>query len=351
VKKLIVNVVSETEYMFKAEGVYSVFRTTVDMLKAGGEVEVRVNSFAPCDIMHAHFPGPIYFALKPFYRGRRILSAHVVPEGFRQNFIFWKQLEPLWTRFIVSSFNSADLIIAVSPAVKRNFESKGVRTPLLFIPNPIDTAFYRRDPELRARGRELLGISAGRPLVLGVGMTVLRKGVDEFVEVARRHPDVSFVWVGGNSFSLLTDGYFAINELISSAPPNMRFAGIFPREKMPELYNAADIFFLPTRQDNFPMVIVEAAACGVPIVLRDLPDFREIFEPGYIPADGIDGFSKAIGKALSEPSFARSQADRSMALAARYDTPAVAAQLVRCYREFYDGVGAVKGESPGTGAP
>ena len=328
--------------MFKAEGVYAVFRTTVEMLKAGGEVEVRVNSLAPCDIMHAHFAGPIYFALKPFYRGRRILSAHVVPESFKQNFMLWKQLEPVWNRFVVSSFNSADLVIAVSPAVKRNLETKGVRTAQRFIPNPIDRGLYRRDPELRARGRALLGMPADRPLVLGVGLTVLRKGVDEFVEVARRNPDISFAWVGGSSFSILTDGYFTIHELISSAPPNVRFPGFFPRERMPELYNAADLFFLPTRQDNFPMVIVEAAACGLPIVLRDLPDFREIFEPAYLPADGVEEFSRAIGRVLSDPALARSLSDRSLALAARYDTPAVAAQLVQCYRELYDGAFAVR---------
>jgi 1,2-diacylglycerol-3-alpha-glucose alpha-1,2-galactosyltransferase len=348
VKKLVVNVVSESAYMFKAQGVHSVFRTTVEMLRASGLVDVRVNSLRACDILHAHIAGPFWYVLRPFYRGRAILSAHVVPESFKQGIIGYSRLEPLWIRYVVSSFNSADHVIPVSPAVKKNLESRGVKAPQTYIPNPIDRALFRKDPELRARGRALLGVSPTVKVVLGVGLTVLRKGIDEFVEVARRNPAVTFVWVGGNSFSVFTDGYFHIHDLMASAPPNMKFAGIFPIEKLPELYNAADAFFLPTRQDNFPMVIVEAAACGLPIVLRDIPDFREIFSPGYMPADGVDGFSHALNRILAEPDHAHTLSERALALAARYDTCAVAARLVECYQRLYEQ--SMQARSPSRGS-
>jgi 1,2-diacylglycerol-3-alpha-glucose alpha-1,2-galactosyltransferase len=341
-----VNVVSETQFMFKAQGVYAVFRTTVEMLRQCPDVELHVNSLVPCDILHAHFPGPFYFALRPFYGGRSVLSAHVVPESFSQGIVGYKRFEPLFAGFVVKTFNTANLLIAVSPAVKRNLEARGVTAPQVFIPNPIDRVLFRPDPALRARGRALLGIPEGRKLVLGVGLTVLRKGVDEFVETARANPDVTFVWVGGNSFSVLTEGYFRLHDLVSSAPPNLGFPGLFAMETMPELYNAADLLLFPTRQDNFPMVVVEAAACGLPMIIRDLPDFREIFAPAYLPADGVAGFSAAIRRVFGEPALAASLRERSRELAARYDMPGVAARLVECYRSLL----TTTGGKPAAGA-
>jgi len=333
-KKLKVNVVSESQYGWRAQGVYAVFQTTIRMLEATGEVDVRVNSFARCDILHAHFPGPLYFALAPFYAGRRVMSAHVVPESFHQSTTGWRQLDPLISRYIVHSFNTANLLIAVSPAVRANLRSRGVRTPQIVIPNPIDLSQFRPDPVLRARGRAMLGIGPREKVVIGVGLICLRKGFDEFLEVARRNPALTFVWVGGSSFSILTDGYFKKQEWIAAAPKNARFPGLLPIERMPDAYNAADLFFLPTRQDNHPMSVAEAAACGVPIVLRDIPDFREIFGSAYLAAAGVEGFSDCIRKAMGDPALSASLRRDSLAMIRRYDAPVIAARLLEAYRQL-----------------
>ena len=334
-KKLKVNVVSEFQYLWKAQGVGTAFFTTVDMLRNTDSVEVHVNSLKTCDILHGISPGPLFSALKPLYPGRRVLSAHVVPESFHMSLPLWRQIDPIVTRIIVRSFNTADLLISVAPAVTRNLKSRGVRTPQVVIPNAIDLSHFRRDPGLRTSGRTLLGLGPDTKVVLGVGLICLRKGFDEFIEVARMNPGFTFVWVGGSSFSLFTDAYFKKHEWITAAPRNVRFPGILPFERMPEVYNAADLLFLPTRQETFGLVIAEAAACGLPLVVRDLPDFRELFGDAHLGAEGCNGFSECIRSVFSDPGLAESLRRKGLAMAQRLDSRSLATKLVEAYVGLY----------------
>jgi 1,2-diacylglycerol-3-alpha-glucose alpha-1,2-galactosyltransferase len=213
--------------------------------------------------------------------------------------------------------------------------SRGVKTPQVVIPNAIDLSYFRQDPGLRASGRELLGLEPEERVVLGVGLICLRKGFDEFIEVARINPGFTFVWVGGSSFSLFTDAYFKKHEWMAAAPRNVRFPGILPFEKMPEMYNAADLLFLPTRQETFGLVIAEAAACGLPLVVRDLPDFRELFGDAHLGAEGCGGFSDCIRSVFADSGLARTLREKSLAMVQRFDSRSLAAKLVEAYRELY----------------
>ena len=78
-------------------------------------------------------------------------------------------------------------------------------------------------------------------MVLGAGQVQTRKGVLDFVNVAKEMPDVQFVWAGGFSFGRITDGYEELKKLQENPPENCKFLGIVPREEMVDLYNMADV--------------------------------------------------------------------------------------------------------------
>jgi 1,2-diacylglycerol-3-alpha-glucose alpha-1,2-galactosyltransferase len=333
-KKLKVNIVWEWQKLWPAQGINSAFLTTVAMLKKSPDVEIHINSLKTCDIMHAQYPGPIYYSLMSVYRGRRMITAHVVPESFYQGVAPW--LTPSISRVVLSFFNTADLLVAVAPGVRRNLQSRGVRPPQVVIPNAIDLSSFRPDPELRARGRAILGVPSHAKVVLGVGIMCLRKGIDDFVEVARANPHLTFAWIGGATFSLFTDGYFKQRDWAAAAPRNLLLPGILPYEKMPALYNAADLMFLPTRQETFGLVVAEAAACGLPLVLRDLENFRELFADAYLGANRPVGFSDCIRGIFSSPAEAARMVEKSFALARQYDSRALAARLVETYQALYE---------------
>ena len=330
-KRLSVNLVSESAFMFKAEGVHSAFQNTLAMLEGRDDVEVRVNSARPCDILHAHNAGPLFFGLAPYYPGRRVLTAHVLTESYRG--LTMGSRRTLLRNYLRSTYNMANLVLPVSPYVARGLRAMGVVPPLRVIPNCVDRTRFQPDACLRARGRALLKMDPGTPLVLGVGLTNPEKGVREFVRVAAAVPEAAFVWVGGSSFSAFTKRVDDLPALLRAAP-SCRFAGMFPFAHMPEIYNAADVLLFPSMVESFGLAPLEAAACGLPVIVRPLPVYQDLFEGVFVEADELHGFIASLRRLLSDSRHAAEMRGRSLALAARYDARAVTDLLLDAYREL-----------------
>jgi glycosyltransferase involved in cell wall biosynthesis len=139
----------------------------------------------------------------------------------------------------------------------------------------------------RAALRGVLGLPQHGLLVVGCGTIYGRKGTDLFVDTAIRCRelgigDATFIWVGGQHWD--TDAESAplgpwrdIMGRISGRgmSDSIRFVGA--RSNAREYMAAADLFLLPSREDPFPLVCLEAAQCGTPIVCFDgaggMPEF------------------------------------------------------------------------------
>ena len=134
----------------------------------------------------------------------------------------------------------------------------------------------------------------GQPLVLLASRMLRDKGVPEFVRMARSlkksHPEVRFVLAGdvdkGNPRSLRTE------ELEGWAKEGVVEWWGF-RDDLPDVLAGASIFVLPTTyREGVPLVLLEAAASGVPIVTTDAPGCREIVRHdvnGFLVQPGDDG--------------------------------------------------------------
>lgn len=113
--------------------------------------------------------------------------------------------------------------------------------------------------------RAELGLEPGTRIVLGVGYADLRKGIDRFVAAAlsicSSHDDVAFVWIGSPASE--TTHWFQ-PEIDASGLGN-RIQILNPR-KLARYYAAANAFYLASREDPFPSVVLEALASGLPIV-------------------------------------------------------------------------------------
>ena len=117
--------------------------------------------------------------------------------------------------------------------------------------------------------RRRLGISPDALVVGGVGTMDWRKGPDLFVQLAamvtRRLPDadVHFVWAGGDAGGP-TRGGLLMDARRLGLGDRIKFVG--PLEQLAELFAAMDVFALTSREDPFPLVMLEAAAAGIPLV-------------------------------------------------------------------------------------
>ena len=130
-----------------------------------------------------------------------------------------------------------------------------------------------------------LGIPEEARIVLGCGLAEWRKGTDIFVRVARKiikkDRNVHFICLGISS-NIFSEEIKADCRLYD---PEGKIHLIPVKSESKPYFEAADVFFLSSREDPFPLVMLEAASLGVPIV-------------GFKGTGGIEDFSKGLGTLL-----------------------------------------------------
>ncbi len=125
-------------------------------------------------------------------------------------------------------------------------------TPFRMIYNGVDTSLFRpAAPPDRARLRSRWGFT--RPTVLFVGRLVEKKGIHLLAEAV------------SEAFQLVVCG----RGVLPLTHPNIRLLGQLDPPTLVELYQAADLFALPATDEGFPLVVQEALACGLPVIVSD----------------------------------------------------------------------------------
>ena len=122
---------------------------------------------------------------------------------------------------------------------------------------------------------------------------------------------VQFVWAGGFSFGKLSDGYEELKKVVNNPPANVKFLGIVEREDMNGVYNAADVMFLPSYDELFPMTILEAMCVNVPVLLRKLPIYDNILFDFYYAEDSVEGFVNALNRLKDDKEYYNTAAANS----------------------------------------
>lgn len=329
-----IHVVSETEYVTKGQGVHTAFIEHVALLKEKNDVEVVVNEQGWGDLMHSHTYGPYYFWKGRKYKGKRIYTAHVIPDSIRGSLPMWKRLLPLVKWYFKKAYSYADVVIALSPMVEEAVRALGVKTRIVKIYNPVLAGKWKRTEENRQKGRQLLNLAGDKKVVLGVGQLQSRKGVEDFLDIAEALPEAEFVWVGGRPFGKLTEGIERINNRIKKASPHIHFAGLFELKDMPAVYAAADLLLFPSYQENCPLAPLEAAACGMPVVFRHIREYSLLYEHPYLKAKTTEAFIELTQKLLHEPKFYAQGLQISEELIKQFDQEKIRQQLMDLYQEM-----------------
>jgi 1,2-diacylglycerol-3-alpha-glucose alpha-1,2-galactosyltransferase len=332
--KMSVNIISESEG-FEAQGVHTAFVDMVEALRQRDDIEVLVNSRQRCDLLHAHTFGPRYWLSRGPYAGRRLLTAHVVPGSFIGSLALAKYWAPLSDWYLKFAYNSADVVLCVAPQVRRDLEAIGVKARMEVLTNPVNERRFYASEERRREGRRLLGLGESDRVCLCVGQVQPRKGVAEFLDTAAAMPGVQFVWLGGRPFKRLTADFTSLTQKMERAPKNAHFPGVFKLEEMPALYCAADLFFFPSFQENCALAINEAMACGIPMLLRDNPEYAELYGAGnYLKAMDAGGYAAEIGRFFGDAAMRRDYAGKSLSAAEPFSVKAFSQRLMEIYRSL-----------------
>jgi len=244
----------------------------------------------------------------------------------------------------------ADRIItpseATALAVKRSFPESADR--VVAIPEAADERFNsQRDPEAEAAWQARLGIRP--PYVFYLGQWKAYKNLplllEAFARVARTHPECQLVIAGDDP------RHPEVRQRAATLPEgSVRFPGRLPESAVPDLYRGAAMVVLPSRAEGFGLPVIEAMACGVPVICSDLPVLHEIADGVAVFCDPNDpvAFADAMAAILDSPGNG-SRWQRGIEQARGFTWKRAARQTVEAYEMVLEArlIGAALEEHPG----
>jgi glycosyltransferase involved in cell wall biosynthesis len=202
------------------------------------------------------------------------------------------------------------------------------------VPHGVDPAFHPRPASEVAEFRR--SHSLPDRLVLFVGTLEPRKNLVKLVEAfgklrAGTTQDVKLVLAGGKGWYY--DSIFATVERLDLRG-RVIFAGYVPNEELPMWYNAADVFAFPSRYEGFGMPVLEAMACGTPVVTARTSSLPEVAGDAAltVPPDDTDALAEALRRALQDAPLRQEMRTQGIARAARFTWEETARRTVVAYR-------------------
>ena len=304
-------------------------------LAAAGRRLVGDPLFREYDIAHCNVIGPGSVAVARHARRNEVplvLHAHVTAEDFAESFRFSSRVTGPLRRYLRWFYSQADLVLCPSEYTKSNLDAYPVDAPIRPITNGVDAGRLAGHEALREEYRDRYGIDGLN--VFTVGSVFERKGLGTFCELAEA-TDYGFTWFGH-----VDEGPHAspvVREWTSAPPENVTFTGWV--EDIRGGYGAGDVFLLPTKDENQGIVVLEAMACGKPVVLSDIPVFREFYTDGEdcLMCSSFEEYVDALDRLAANPDLRERLGENARETAAEHSLDRVREELTDAYRSVAGG--------------
>ncbi|MFG1374026.1 MSMEG_0565 family glycosyltransferase [Xanthobacter oligotrophicus] len=248
--------------------------------------------------------------------------------------------DPRLAALQVRAIRDADGWLAVSRTWQAHLaEQFGINADLCG--NGVDTARFRPEPDGReAALRARLGLGPG-PILLGVGGVEARKNsvriLEAFLQLRALRPDIQLVIAGGAS--LLDHGACQAQfraTLARGGAGGVHVTGPLDDADMAPLYRLAHGLVFASVKEGFGLCVLEAMACGVPVIVSRIAPFTEYLGDGdALWCDPLRPASIADAMAISLQPAARARfAQAGITVAARHGWPAVARAHLPLYHRL-----------------
>jgi glycosyltransferase involved in cell wall biosynthesis len=236
---------------------------------------------------------------------------------------------------IWQAVKSADRIIAVSEATRRDLLElvRADERKIEVVAEAASGAFKPIESAAElAAVRRRLGVE--REFVLFVGSFEPRKNLVTLLEAIaqlRRGLDIQLVLVGKRGW--LYEPIFARMAALG-LEPHARVIDDLPQRLLPAAYSAAGALALPSLYEGFGLTVLEAMACGCPVVSSDRPALPEtVGEAGLqVPADDHQALAEALGRVLTDVGLRTELRRRGLARAQEFSWERAARETASVYR-------------------
>jgi glycosyltransferase involved in cell wall biosynthesis len=246
--------------------------------------------------IHSATPGPIGLAALAIARILKVPfcgTYHTQLPQYAQFLTGDSAMEDLTWKFVVWYYDQMDIIYAPSESTRQELIDRGIRpSKVMLYPRGVD--IRRFSPRARhGFYRKRFGVTADLKL-LYVGRVSKEKNLDVLTEayerIHERHPGVQLVIVG--------DGPYLAEMRARLDHRRCTFTGTLTGDDLVQAYASADLFVFPSTTDTFGNVILEAQACGLPVVVTDQGGPRENMRPGKTGLVVSGNDSQALAEAI-----------------------------------------------------
>jgi 1,2-diacylglycerol-3-alpha-glucose alpha-1,2-glucosyltransferase len=294
--------------------------TQVPILKEGLEkigFEVTMDEpWTRYDILHIHDPFPTSFllCLKARKDGKKVIvHARHLPELLKGGIVLGNLIYPIFKFYSKLLYNLADVVICPTPYVRDVLKKEGVSAPLEIIPNGINCKKFFYDEKKRKRFRKKYGFMMEDLIVFSIGLMIPRKGIIDFMKVAERMDELKFAWIGSSE-----PGLEKVD--VANAAENVHFLGYIPFDEIADAYSGGDIFFFPTYAESYGNALFEAAACGRPIVIRDIEIYKWLKDgEECLKGKTIDEYARCISRIIEDENLYKKLSENAVKIAKDQD--------------------------------
>jgi len=289
----------------------------------------------PVDVYHC--PD---FVLPPLRHARGILTVHDLAFLMRPDCAD-SRLRAYLEEVVPRSVRRADFIIADSENTRNDLVVlMGVQpSSVAVVPGGVEERFSRvTDHEQLQKARRKLGVGDA-PFILAIGVIEPRKNLnrlmDAFAVLKERGSvpaDLKLVLAGGKGW--LYDDIFA-HHAASPVRDDILLPGFVADDLLPAIYSAAEALAFPSLYEGFGLPILEAMACGTPVVASRASCLPEVAEGAALLIDpsNVDGLMVALELVLLDSSLRENLVAQGHERAAQYTWTRAAEQLLGVYRK------------------
>ena len=291
---------TEGEKIVNKSGLGKAIKHQIKALESAG-IDYTLDLKDDYDILHinTYFPISYEIAKKAKKKGKKIVyHAHSTEEDYKNGFILAKQTAPIFKKWLIKCYNLGDVIVTPTPYSKKLLEKYGIDKKIYPISNGIEIEKFTKNVENGKKFRKKYGYTKEDKVIIGIGLYIERKGIVDFVELAKRLPEYKFIWFG---YSPLKAATKPVKEAVNTKLDNLVFAGYVEQEEISWAMSGCDLYLFPTLEETEGIPIIEACASKCRTLIRDIPVFDNWLKDGKntYKAKNIDEFEDKIKKIIN----------------------------------------------------
>jgi len=276
------------------------------------------------DVIHVSTPGPMGLCgwlVAKMLRAPLLGTYHTDFPAYGEHLTSDARIARGVAQYIQWFYGRMDRVLARSRTYRASLVELGIgSTRIGVIPPAIDQNRFQVAPAIPQRpGRTVLYV--GR-LSVEKNLPLL---VDVFKKLRTRRSDVTLVMAG--------DGPYReqLQQQLGGLP--VRFLGTVPDDQLPALYGSSDLLLFPSRTDTLGQVVMEAQACGLPVLVSDEGGPQELTDDGVtgrvISARDADAWAAAIDDLLNDEPLRQRMSRSAAQRASRFS-------MERCFEQFWN---------------